>query len=51
MYVYVYVGQFELSCTIDETRPRTVQCDGIEGVIDGSEVACVYDSGPMQKKC
>ena len=51
MYVYVYVGPFELSCTIDETRPRTVQCDGIEGVIDGSEVACVYDSGPMQKKC
>ena len=49
--MYVYVGPFELSCTIDETRPPTVQCDGIEGVIDGSEVACVYDSGPMQKQC
>ena len=49
--MYVYVGPFELICTIDETRPPTVRCDGIEEVIDGSEVACIYDSGPMQEKC
>ena len=51
MHVYMYIGRFELSCTVDETRMHTVRCEGIGGVINGSEVACVYDSGPMQEKC
>ena len=47
----VCAGRFGLSCTIDGNRKLTVQCRGIGGVINGSEVACVYDSGPMQEKC
>ena len=41
--------QFGLTCTIVENRTHTIECQGINGVINESEVACVYDSGPMQE--
>jgi hypothetical protein len=39
------------NCTIDIARIQTVRCEGIGGVINESEVACVYDSGKLQEKC
>ena len=46
-----FIGRFGLICTGDENRTLTIQCEGIGGIVNGSEVACVYDSGPMQEKC
>ena len=46
-----YADRFGLNCTINKNRTHTVQCESISGVINESEVACVYDSGPMRGKC
>ena len=43
--------RFGLNCAVDVYRTLTVQCEGVGGVIDGSTVACVYDSGPIQEEC
>ena len=43
--------RFGLNCAVDVHRTLTVQCEGVGGVIDGSKVACVYDSGPIQEEC
>ena len=43
--------RFGLNCAIDVHKTLTVQCEGVGGVIDGSTVACVYDSGPIQEEC
>ena len=45
------VVRFALNCTVVENRTLTVQCEGIYGVINKSEVTCVYDSGQIQEKC
>ena len=37
-----------LDCEVDES---TIHCTGVSGVIDKSEVFCVYDSGPRLEKC
>ena len=47
----MYTGRFGFNCTVDESRTQTVRCEGISGVINKSEVACVYDSGKVQEKC
>ena len=47
----IFVGRFGISCTVNENRTFAVQCQGISGVINDSEVGCIYDSGPMVEKC
>ena len=43
--------RFGLNCTVVENRTLTVYCEGIYGVINKSEVTCVYESGQIQEKC
>lgn len=43
---------FELNCTVNDDRTLTVQCEGVSGVINYSEVFCIYDdSGVMGQMC
>ena len=45
------VVKFVLNCAVVEDRKLTVHCDGVNGVINESEVTCIYDSGQIQEKC
>ena len=51
LHLILHAGGFGFNCTIDGSRTQTVRCEGINGVINESEVACVYDSGKVQEKC
>ena len=51
LILYNIIGGFGFNCTVDESRTQVVRCEGINGVINESEVACVYDSGKEQEKC
>ena len=43
--------RFILSCSVVENRIVTIHCEGINGDINESEVACIYGSGQIQEKC
>ena len=51
LILYNIIGGFGFNCTVDTFRTQTVRCEGINGVINEFEVACVYDSGKVQEKC
>ena len=51
MFQLYSFADFEINCIVDMNRTYTVRCEGINGVINESMVACVYDSGSMQEKC
>ena len=46
--VILFAG-FELDCTVDGDRTLVVRCEGVSGVINDSQVVCIYDDGPMRK--
>ena len=42
---------FELNCTVNADRIPMVRCEGVSGVINDSEVDCIYDDGLMREMC
>ena len=49
--VVLYITVFELNCIAGENRTLMVRCEGVSGVINDSQIVCIYDDGPMREMC